>query len=421
MGLRVAVVGGGAAGMAAAVAAARGGARVTLLERGHSLGRKVLASGAGRCNLSNDRILPENYHGAKPSFMKEALSRFRADRFFSELGLLTAAEADGRIFPRCGKSQAVLDVLKAELERLKVEVRLGAEAAAIERAGPGFKLRTNKVPWKKDEAPSAGEELACDRLILSCGGAGYPQLGGGESGYALAKVLGHSVTPLFPALVPLLVKDAAIKRLHGLRLEAGLKVFSGARELCRSRGEVLFTDYGLSGPAALDVSREAVRALAQGPVTAGIDLFPEFSPQGLRAMLAGRWPSRSARPLKDLFLGMFPAQLSAALIDSLGWDASRPLDSLGRDAAERLAARLQDWRCEVSGARGWSEAMVTAGGICADEVDPKSFASRKAPGLFLTGEMLDVDGDSGGFNLHFAWASGLAAGQAAAEPVPKSA
>ncbi len=411
---RVAVVGGGASGLAAAVAAARGGARVTLLERGHSLGRKVLASGAGRCNLSNDRILPENYHGARSAAFREAVSRFQAERFFSELGLLTVTEADGRIFPRCGKSQAVLDVLKAELERLKVEVRLGTEAAAVESAGLGFKLRTNKVPWKKDEAPSAGEELVCDRLILSCGGAGYPQLGGGESGYALAKAFGHSVTPLSPALVPLLVEDASIKRLHGLRLEAGLRVLGGQHELCRSRGEVLFTDYGLSGPATLDVSREAVQALAQGPAQGSLDLFPEFTPQGLRALVAGRWSGRSQRPLKDFFLGMFPAQLSAALIDSLGWDASRPLDSLGRDASGRLAERLQDWRFELSGARGWNEAMATAGGVCTDEVDPRTFASRKAARLYLTGEMLDVDGDSGGFNLHFAWASGLAAGQAAA-------
>jgi hypothetical protein len=400
---RIAIVGGGASGLAAAIAAARSSAKVTLLERAHSMGRKVLASGGGRCNLSNARVLPENYHGAKPAFIREVLSHFKSDRFFSELGLLTVTEADGRIFPRCGKSQAVLDVLKAELERLGVEVRLSTEAASVERADHGFSIQTSKVPWKKDEAPSVGEVLSCDRLILACGGAGYPQLGGGESGYALAKALGHSVTPLSPALVPLMIKDASIKRLHGLRLEAGLRVLDGQRELCRSRGEVLFTDYGLSGPATLDVSREAVQALTKGPVQGSLDLFPEFSPQGLRAMVAGRWSSRPKRALKDFFLGMFPAQLSAALIDSLG-----------RDASQRLAERLQDWRFEVLGARGWSEAMATAGGVCADEVDPRTFASRKSAGLYLTGEMLDVDGDSGGFNLHFAWASGLAAGQAAA-------
>jgi len=417
MPLRITVVGGGASGLAAAIAAARSTAQVTLLERGHSLGRKILASGGGRCNLGNSRIAPERYHGAKPAFIHEALSRFKPDRFFSELGLLTVTENDGRIFPRCGKSHAVLDVLKAELERLNVAVRLGTEAAAVKREGDGFIIKTASVPWKKDEPPAHApgpEELGCDRLILACGGASYPQLGGSESGYGLARSLGHSVSELSPALVPLLVKDSAVKRLHGLRVEAGLRVFSGQREVSRSRGEVLFTDYGLSGPATLDVSREAVHALANGTVQGSLDLFPEFPSQGLRSMIIARWTNRPKRSLKDFFLGMFPAQLSGAIIDSMGWDANRPLDSLGRDASESLAAFLQDWRFEITGARGWNEAMVTVGGVGLDEVDPKSFGSRKAAGLFLTGEMLDVDGDSGGYNLHFAWASGVAAGYAAA-------
>jgi predicted Rossmann fold flavoprotein len=414
---RVVIVGGGASGLAAAIAAGRSPAQVTLLERGHCLGRKILASGGGRCNLDNSRITPERYHGAKPAFIRETLSRFKPDRFFSELGLLTVAESDGRIFPRCGKSHAVLDVLKAELERLNVTVRLGVEAAAVKREGSAFIIKTAAVPWKKDAPTSPApdpEDLSCDRLILACGGASYPQLGGGESGYGLAKSLGHSVTKLSAALVPLCVKDSAIKRLHGLRLEAGLRVFSGQRELSRSRGEVLFTDYGLSGPATLDVSREAVQALARGSARGSLDLFPEFTPEGLRSMIIGRWTSRPKRPLKDFFLGLFPAQLSGAIGDALAWDANRPLDSLGRDAPERLAVLLHDWRFEIIAARSWNEAMVTAGGVITDEVDPRSFASRKAAGLFLTGEMLDVDGDSGGYNLHFAWASGLAAGHAAA-------
>ncbi len=402
--------------MVAAIAAARSTSQVTLLERGHSLGRKILASGGGRCNLGNSRITPDRYHGAKPAFIREVLSLFKPDRLFSELGLLTVTESDGRIFPRCGKSHAVLDVLKAELERLNVTVRLGTEAAAVKREGGGFILKTAAVPWKKDTPlvqAHESEDLPCDRIILACGGASYPQLGGSQSGYSLARSLGHSVSKLSPALVPLLVKDSAIKRLHGLRVEAGLRMFSGQHEISRSRGEVLFTDYGLSGPATLDVSREAVQALAKGPVAGSLDLFPEFTPQGLRAMIIGRWAGRSKRPLKDFFLGMFSAQLSGAICDSLAWDANRPLDSLGRDASERLAAFLQDWRFEIIGARGWNEAMVTAGGVSVDEVDPRGFGSRKAAGLHLTGEMLDVDGDSGGCNLHFAWASGLAAGYAA--------
>jgi len=419
---RVTVVGGGASGLAAAIAAGRGGAQVSIIERGHSLGRKILASGGGRCNLTNSRILPERYHCGRPDFVRAALSRFKAREaagFFSELGLLTWAEPDGRVFPRCGRAQAVLDVLKAELGRLPVKVLLGTEAAAVRRARDGFLIRTAAAPapWKKPSAPAAPRsdaELRCDRVILACGGASYPKLGAGLAAYGLAKSLGHTMTELFPALVPLCVKESSLKRLHGLRLKAAVKVFCGEREVSRSQGEVLFTDYGLSGPAVLDVSREAVRGLGRGPVQGALDLFPEFAPQGLRAMLAGRWAAMAHRPLEDFFLGMFPSQLSGALSDTLAWDAHRSLDSLGRDAPERLAARLRDWRFEITGARSWGEAMVTAGGVSVDEVDPGTFQSRKVPGLYLAGEMLDVDGDSGGYNLHFAWASGLAAGRACA-------
>ena len=414
----VVIVGGGAAGLAAAIAAARDQAQVTLLEKSHSLGRKILASGGGRCNLTNSKIAPERYHGGRTTFVREALAKFKAreaEAFFAQLGLLTLTEPDGRIFPRCGKSHAVLDVLKAELERLGVEIRLGVAVRGIKRADDGFVINTAAAPWKQNEPPAAADEsLGCDRVILACGSASYPQLCGDEKACDLAKSLGHTATPLSPSLVPLTIKENAFKRLHGLRVEAGLRIFAGQREAARSRGEVLFTEYGLSGPATLDVSREAVLGLAQGPVQGSIDLFPEFTAPGLNALLAGRAATRSKQPLKNFFLGMFPAQLCGALLDTLAWDAHRPLDSLGRDAVERLARLLQDWRFTVTGNRPWSEAMVTAGGIRLDEVDPQDFQSRKTPGLFLAGEMLDVDGDSGGFNLHFAWASGLGAGRAAA-------
>ena len=419
---RVIVVGGGASGLAAAIAAARAGAEVTLLERGHALGRKVLASGGGRCNLTNAQILPERFHCPKPAFIREALSGFPAREalsFFSELGLLTVEEQDGRVFPRCGKAQALLDALKAELDRLSVDIRLSTRAAKARREDGGFLLKTEAVAWRQTQAgPAAGsgEELRCDRVVLACGGASYPQLGGGESAYALAGSLGHAVTALTPALVPLCVKEKNLKRLHGLRVEAELRISCGDRHSRRSRGEVLFTDYGLSGPATLDVSREAVLGLARGKVLGSLNLFPELPPQGLKAMLASRWSTRAQRPLKTFFTGMFPAQLSGVVADALGWDLQRPLESLGAGALDRLAALLSDWRFEVAAPRPWSEAMVTAGGVSVDEVDPAGFESRLVPGLHLAGEMLDVDADSGGYNLHFAWASGLAAGRSAAAP-----
>ncbi|HBT61646.1 MAG TPA: aminoacetone oxidase family FAD-binding enzyme, partial [Elusimicrobia bacterium] len=408
---KVAVIGGGASGLAAAIGAARGPADVTILERGHSLGRKILASGGGRCNLSHSRILPQSYHGARPAFIRDALARFKSQeavRFFSELGLLIREEPDGRIFPRCGKAQAVLDVLKTELERLAIRVCLGRKAVEIRRQDAGFLVRAEAVPWKTETPTRGGEEYAFDRVILACGGASYPQLGAGEAAYDLGKSLGHAVTGLTPALVPLCVKESAFKRLHGLRLEAGLRVLCGEKEISRCQGEILFTDYGISGPAALDISRDSVKSLARGRVQGSLNLFPEFSSAGFHAMIKARWTGRPKRLLKDFFMGMFPVQLAGTLMDTLGWEAHRPLDSLGRDAVDRLAALLQDWRFEIIAARPWSEAMVTAGGIDVDAVDAHTFESRKVRGLFLAGEMLDVDGDSGGFNLHFAWASGLA-------------
>ncbi len=418
MKLRIAVVGGGASGLAAAIAAARCGAQVTVLERGRQFGRKILASGGGRCNFTNSCILPERYHGGSPDFIREAISRFgfqEALAFFSDLGLLAVEERDGRVLPRCGKAQAVLDVLKAELERLGVEIRLGVEAAQVLQEGGGFIIKTVAVPWKDEGSPiEASGELSCDRVILACGGISYPQLGAGEGAYTLARSLGHTVTALSPAQVPLCVKENALKRLHGLRVKAAVKTFRSQREAAQSEGEVLFTDYGISGPAALDVSRAALRDPGQGPAQGSLNLFPESSPQELRAMIEARWTGRSQRPLKDFFLGMFPAQLSGALMDALSWDARRSLDSLGREGPQRVAALLQDWRFEITAGRPWSEAMVTAGGVNTDEVDPHTFESRKVGGLYLTGELLDVDGDSGGFNLHFAWASGLSAGRAAA-------
>ncbi len=418
---RVAVIGGGASGLTAAITAAREGAEVTLLERGHLLGRKILASGAGRCNLTNSKILPEHYHCGQKNFVKEALARFKAREilaFFSNLGLLTVEEPDGRIFPRCDKAAAVLDVLKAELERLSVKVLLLTDAAAIRPIKEGFLVQTQPgpAPWQKTQAdPQSAGEFRFDRVILACGGTSYPALGAGEKAYDLAKSLGHSVTPPSPALVPLCVKDHAWKHLQGLRLQAAIQVFSQGRVISRSQGEVLFTDYGLSGPVVLDVSREAVLALRQGAVQGSLNLFPEFSPPGLKSMLLARWAAKAQRPLKDFFLGIFPSQLAGAINDTLGIDSSRTLDSLGNDVLTRLISLVSDWRFEISGARPWSEAMATAGGVDTLEVDPKTFESRKVPGLFLTGEMLDVDGDSGGFNLHFAWASGLSAGAAAAK------
>jgi hypothetical protein len=393
--------------MAAALAALRQGAGVVLLEKGKALGRKVLASGGGRCNLGNARIAPGRYHGGDKSFVRAVIEGFEAASFFSELGVPVIEEEDGRLFPRCGRAQAVVGAFGAALNEAGTELRLNAEIEGLDKSGKGLILRL-----------AGGEKLAADSAVLACGGMGYPKLGGGRGGYALAEALGHSVVQVTPALVPLCVKDAWPKRLEGVRVEASLRAELSGRELASARGEVLFTDYGVSGPAVLDVSREAVRAAAKGRVDGVLDLFPERSEGEFLQFLKDRAVRFEKRSLKGFFIGLLPDKMPAVLLEGLGLDSHATVSSLGEAGLNRLCGALKGWRFSVSGPRPWEDAMVSAGGIQTGEVDPRTMESKRAAGVYLAGEMLDVDGDSGGFNLHFAWASGLIAGRAAAGRTP---
>ena len=400
------VIGGGAAGLAAALAAARSRAKVILLEKGRALGRKVLASGGGRCNLGNRDIRAQRYHGGDAAFAAQVLSGFgtaQARVFFEGLGLMLLEEPDGRIFPRCGRARAVVDLFRAALNELGADVRLNAGVGKIERDGPRWSVALN-----------GGARLPADSVVLCCGGAACPQLGGGEGGYALAQALGHSIVPVAPALVPLCAKEAWVKRLEGIRAEVLLRAESDEGPVAQSSGEILFTDYGISGPAALDVSREVVRSLGEGRVFCSVNLFPEFTEDRLSRFLEERAAKLCHRSLRGFLTGMLPDAMPSVFLDHYHLNAHERTDALGQEGLRRLCRALREWRFEAAGPRPWKEAMVSAGGVNVSEVDPRTLESRKATRLFLAGELLDVDGDSGGFNLHFAWASGLLAGAQAA-------
>lgn len=413
----VAIIGAGASGLAAAVSAAKSGARVVILEKNHAAGKKILASGGGRCNLTNSRLTPERYHGGSRSFIRSVLSRFAAAdavRFFEEIGLAMVEEPDGRIFTRCGRSRAVMDVFESALRRLPVEILLSREVRGVSSLGGGFEITAEHAPrqWNQREKPvSRLENFTADRVILSCGGVGYPQLGGGESGYRLAASLGHTVTPVTPSLVPLRVEKNPFKKLSGIKAEVSLEAYSGKEKIAGSDGEILFTDYGISGPAALDISREAVVSCAAGGrVRARMNLFPELTEKKLRSFLEARRARAPEAASGDFLCGLFERKMNETLLEKAGIDAARALSA--RDA-DGLAGLMGAWEFEITGPMPWSEAMASAGGVSLDEVDAKTLQSRKIPGLHLTGELLDADGDSGGFNLHFAWATGLIAGNCA--------
>ncbi len=408
------VIGAGASGLAAAVAAARAGASVLILEKNHVPGRKIASTGSGKCNLSNRRVSPDDYNrGARPFLKKTfaALPPAEAHSFFEGLGLLFSEGEGGRLFPRSLRAQDVTTALCNELSFRGARTRLLTEAVSVRAVPGGFEVKARQVPprWEKDARPGPAAVLRCRRVVLAAGGAAYPQIGGGEGGYALLRALGHTVSPVSPSIVPLRTVKPPPKELHGVRLDAALKLISRDRAAAESRGELLFTDYGLSGPAALDLGRSAAEALKEGPVAVEADFFPELTPAALERTLAERARAFAGRPFSHFALGLLSEKvlMAAAARAGILWDApSGPVQAFARE--------LKSFVSGISGTLDFREAMVTAGGCSLGEIDPASFASKKVPGLYVTGELLDADGRSGGFNLHFAWTSGILAGRAAA-------
>lgn len=415
----VIIVGAGASGLAAAVEAARGGASVLVLEKNHVPGRKILSTGAGKCNFSNASVKPSDYHPPSAAFLKKtfaALPPAGVISFFEGLGLLWTEGEEGKLFPRSMKAQDVVNVLLNELASRGAQVRTLTEVLSVARSGAGFTVEAQKVPPQWDRKAPRGEKtpFSCAKLVLAAGGPCYPQIGGTAGGYGLLRSLGHSVSPLFPSIVPLKSGETFLKELDGVRLQASLTLHAGGRQIARTAGELLFTDYGLSGPAALDASRAAAEALADGPVLAEADLFPDVKAAALQRLLAERAGRFAARPFLHFAAGLHNDKVMkvCAALAGIPWQGLTGT----ADGAElgRFASLLKALPLEISGTLGFGDAMVAAGGCALAEIEPATFASKKARGLHVTGELLGLDGDSGGYNLHLAWTSGILAGRAAA-------
>ena len=413
----VIIIGAGASGLAAAVEASRAGASVLVLDKNHVPGRRILSTGSGKCNFSNLKITPAAYHASSPVFIKKVFSALPPAEvlsFFEKLGLLWIQGEKGRLFPRSLKAQDVVNVLLHELEFLNVPIRTLTEVLSVSADKDGFAVESVKVQPKWDKKAPTGEKTVCraGRLILAAGGACYPQIGGGTGGYGILRSLGHAVSSLFPAIVPLKVKGNYIKELDGVRLDAVLKLKRGGHPVQETAGEILFTSYGVSGPAVLDLSRAALSGLAEGPVFIEADFMPEHKPAGLEKFLAERAAAFDGRAFAHFACGLLNEKVmrTAAARAGIAWSAMVP-----PGCARDLTSALKSFTLEVAGSLGFEDAMVTAGGCVLSEVEPAGFASKKVKGLYVTGELLDIDGDSGGFNLHLAWTSGILAGRAAAK------
>ena len=405
---RVIIIGGGSSGLMAAISAARCGAEVVLLERKDRVGKKLLVTGNGRCNLTNADCALSRFHGGDPAFIATVLSRFPAASavdFFEELGIACKTEKEGKIYPHSEQASAVLDVLRWELARLKVDVRTGHEVKHIIPKERGFGLSL-----------AMGGELKAGRVILAAGGMAGPQFGSDGSGLRLAGALGHRLVDPMAALVPLRLRADFLRKLKGVSFDARGEVRCGEEVLRSEAGEFLFTDSGISGPPVLQLSRSAAVAMKQNKEPRIVlDLFPGSSLDELDAALEIRFRRQAHRSLSDGLVGLLNKRLIPIVLAAAGIGCHAILGSaLSVEARTRLARLLKSWSLSVSGTMPWPEAQVTAGGIDLREVDPASLESRLVPGLYFCGEVLDVDGDCGGFNLQWAWSSGYLAGRHAA-------
>lgn len=400
---KVIIIGGGASGLAAAVCSAREGAAVTVVEHMDRVGKKLLSTGNGRCNITNQDMRPECYRCGQPSFPMEVINGFGVKQtleFFGSLGIETKSR-NGYIYPNSDQAGAVLDVLRQETEHLGVVTLTGCEAMGVEAAAgrPGLTVTTSQG------------RLQGEAVILAAGSRAAPATGSDGSGYELAKKLGHRVIKPLPALVQLRCQGKYYKQMAGIRTEAGLRLFAEDTCLAEDTGELQLTDYGLSGIPAFQISRFASRALDEGKrVRVMVDFLPAWTEGETVSRLKKRVEQLSYKRAEDLLVGVLNKKLAAVLVRTAGIDLSCPVAELGTKQLSRLGAQLRNYEALVLSVNPFANAQVCCGGADTRQVDPQTMESKICPGLYLAGELLDVDGICGGYNLQFAWSSGAIAG-----------
>lgn len=405
---QICVIGGGASGMMAAISAARLGATVTLLERMDRVGKKILATGNGRCNLTNQNIVVERYHGQNPKFIYGALGQFTPQQtvqFFEMLGIACKVEEE-KIYPFSDQASSVLDVLRYEMKKLKIQEICNVEVSHIIPINKGFSIQ---MEGRK-------EIVQAEKVIVATGGKASSQLGSNGSGYQIVETLGHSIVKPFPALVQLCLEAHFLKRIKGVKFKGEISVHGNQKFLRKEKGEILFTDYGISGPPILQISRMASQALQQGQeVNIQLDLFPDYSSEQLEILLHTRWGYDPDKSLDFSFVGFINKRLIPVILLEAGIkNIQKPCKEVQEHEKRQILKILKSWTFSVKGTQSWRQAQVTAGGIDTKEVDPKTMESKKISDLYFTGEVIDIDGDCGGFNLQWAWSSGYVAGKWAA-------
>lgn len=398
----VIVIGGGASGLMAAIWAARAGASVTVLEHMDRVGKKILSTGNGRCNLTNLYMEGKCFRCGQQDFPMKVIGGFSVEStldFFREIGILPK-DRNGYVYPNSDQASSVLDVLRSEAEYRKVKIICGCE--------------TGKIVKKKDffQISASCGEYRADALILAAGSKAAPSTGSDGSGYRLAEGMGHRVIKPLPALVQLRCDGKFFKQLSGVRADVSLTLNCGGKTVAKESGELQLTDYGISGIPTFQVSRYASVALdKKQKVTAVIDFLPSMSEGETKRFLEDRMKRMGHKPCEELLTGVFNKKLAAVLLKQAGMSGEAKVSAVTEKQRRMLTEQIKQFTVTVVSVNPFENAQVCCGGVAADEIDPLTMESKLVKGLYFAGEIVDVDGICGGYNLQFAWSSGALAGK----------
>ena len=395
----IGIIGGGASGMAAALAAAEyPDAQVIIFERQARVGRKLQATGNGRCNLTNLHAASAAYHGEEADFVCPALNAFTVEdtlNWFGDLGLVTVAEESGKVYPYSDQANSVVDVLRLALEKDNITLKTGFEVTKAKKQDEMFYVS------------SAGETVICDKLIIACGGLAGTKLGGSMAGYKLLSKFGHRSTRLRPALVQLKSDWQGLPALKGVRANCHAQIFCDDALFSQSTGELQFTEYGLSGPVIFEISRDACQG--KDKWLCRLDFLPQWNEDTLLKALARK--QNSNLTAEELLTGILHNRLGRVLTKAVGISGNQKICQLSVEALQEICRTVKAFDIALTEPLGMDSAQVTAGGVFTSDFDSTTMESRLVPGLYACGEVLDIDGDCGGYNLQWAWSSGRCAGR----------
>ena len=408
---KAAVIGGGAAGMMTAVLAAGEKTEIHLYEKNEKLGKKIFITGKGRCNVTNDCPTEEFFTNVvtNPKFLYSSAYSFdsaQVQEFFEAAGVRLKVERGNRVFPESDHSSDIIRALETELKRKNVQVHKNTKVKELLFEGDRVKgIRLEN-----------GKELFYNDVVVATGGMSYQTTGSDGDGYRFAEEAGLAVTPLRPALVPLETEEAYIRELQGLSLRnVEAAILNGKKEVYREFGEMLFTHYGVSGPVLLSASSYAAKKLKKGPLTLMLDLKPALSMEQLDARILRDFETEKNKQFKNAVNHLYPSKLIPVIIRRSGIEPDKQVNAVTKEERRRLAEVTKHFTLTLTGLRGFNEAIITQGGVTVKEVNPSTMESKKLPGLYFAGEVLDLDAVTGGYNLQIAWSTGVLAGRSAAE------